>query len=142
MDTKWKRISRRVLMRGLVAGLAAGLALWTTSCSCIPDSCIEENVVHIRSGEGAEGMVPGTVTAKPGEYIRWINDDTVAHTVRFMDSPGSVPGVAFDLLVPPGAEKRMRVHSSKPAGGYELHIDPPASTSGTWPPTEPQVVVE
>lgn len=128
-----------VLQIALAAVVLAPLAFLATSCGCL-QPCHQE--VHIRAGEGAEGMVPGTVTVQRGQRICWTNDDSVPHTVRFTNSPGSEIAAPQDIPIPAGGTKKLKVHRNKPSGSYELHIDPPARTDGLWPPGEPEVIVE
>ena len=122
-----------------VASLLVTLGFLVTSCGCL-ETCDQE--IHIRSGEGAQGMVPGTVTAHHGDILCFKNDDAVTHRVIFSNSPGKSGTTAETLEIPAGGTKKLKINSSKPTGSYECQIDPPARTDGLWAPGEPQVVVE
>jgi plastocyanin len=131
--SSWLRGRRLSLW--VVAPLLIALAFAANSCNC-------DHEVRIVKDQGAEGMVPGTLHARPGQTICFTNQDNVAHTVTFTNSPDEAGPAPKDLVLAPGEKKRMRVHPSKPLAAYECHIVPPASSTGLWPPTEPQVVVE
>lgn len=125
----------------VLAVVAAWLVLRGTLFQMQP-AC--DRTVHIRSGQGAQGAVPGTTSAKRNMVICWVNEDTIEHRVVFTDSPGKHPKAPETLVVPPnGGKKWIRVHGRKPnQRAYEYDIQPPAHTGGGWPPAEPQVIVE
>lgn len=138
--SSWVR--RRMVSRWFMTPLLVALALMAGSCGWFGGASNCHHEVHIIGGQGAEGMVPGTVRARRGQKICFTNDTNVQRTVRFADSPDEAGLSPKDIVLAPGQKKHIKVHRNKPLGTYDCHVDPLARTDGLWPPTEPQVIVE
>lgn len=65
-------------------------------------------------------FTPNNVTVKPGSAVRWVNFDSVGHTVTFGEHDGMGSGMDSGLM---GHMGSFSMTFSAP-GMYEYHCDP------------------
>jgi len=119
------------IFRSLSLALLTVVLVVSSFMLVIPPAAAETYTVKMGADSGALKYEPATLTVKPGDTVKWVNNKLAPHNAVFDDKqvPGGDKALAKklshkQLLFSPGESYEVTFSEDMPAGDYAYYCEP------------------
>ncbi len=123
--------SMRSVLRNVCLTLVTAMLVMSSFFLGVPSAAAETYTVKLGADNGMLAFQPATVTIKPGDTVKWVNNKLPPHNVMFDEKKVPADAVAMvgelshaKLLMSPGQDVETTFPESTPPGEYTYYCSP------------------